>query len=157
MKRIFELLLIVLILLIQLYNGESVENKQSEDIATAQKDVVVHIVDGDTFDIASGKRVRLIGIDTPERGEYFYKEAKERLRELVENKEVILKKDISETDRYGRLLRHVYLDDVWINKLMIEEGYARFVTYPPDVNHVEVFKKAQEKAREDGVGLWKKR
>jgi micrococcal nuclease len=121
-----------------------------------EKYIVTHIVDGDTFDISTGERVRMIGIDTPERGEYFYKEATNRLDELIGNKKVILIKDVSETDKYGRILRHVYIDDIWINKQMIEEGFARFVTFPPDVAHVEEFRDAQKNARENNLGLWAK-
>jgi hypothetical protein len=69
---------------------------------------VTYIVDGDTIDVAIGGttyRVRYIGMDTPERGDYFFSEATEANRALVEGQQVILVKDVSETDRYGRLLR----------------------------------------------------
>jgi micrococcal nuclease len=71
------------------------------DLAT-----VTYIVDGDTIDVSIGGttyRVRYIGIDTPERGDYFFSEATEANRVLVEGQQVILVKDVSETDRYGRL------------------------------------------------------
>jgi micrococcal nuclease len=116
---------------------------------------VVYIVDGDTFDIASGDRVRMIGIDTPERGSYYYAEAKKHLEDLIYQKSVHLVKDVSEKDRYGRLLRHVYIDDLWVNKKMIEDGFARMVTFPPDVMHVNVFSDAQKGARSARKGLWK--
>jgi len=153
MKQILELLIIVVIIFIYVIDDGFVE---SDDNSIEQQtvNIVTHIVDGDTFDISSGERIRMIGIDTPERGKYFYKEASVRLGELIEGREVILKKDVSETDRYGRLLRHVYIDDVWINKQMIEEGFARFVTFPPDVAHVQVFEQAQQKARDAKKGMW---
>jgi micrococcal nuclease len=75
---------------------------------------VTNIVDGDTIDVTIGGttyRVRYIGMDTPERGDYFFSEATEANRVLVEGQQVILVKDVSETDRYGRLLRYVYLED----------------------------------------------
>ncbi|XLQ19866.1 MAG: thermonuclease family protein [Candidatus Moraniibacteriota bacterium] len=126
-------------------------------IDVGQKHEVTYVVDGDTFDIDTGERIRMIGMDTPERGEPYYKEATDRLKELIEGKEVVLKKDISETDRYDRLLRHVYVGDDWINKIMIDEGYARFVTFPPDVYHVDIFKEAQRDARKNNAGLWMKK
>ena len=153
MRQILELLIIVSIIFIQAIDDEPMESGKTE-VEQQTVNTVTYIVDGDTFDIASGERIRMIGIDTPERGKYFYKEAKVRLAELIEGKEVILTKDISETDRYGRLLRHVYYKDVWINKQMIDEGYAKFVTFPPDVMHVEVFEQAQQGARDNNVGIW---
>ena len=137
---------------IDILKQETINNKQTEERVF----IVVHIVDGDTFDVDSGERIRMLGIDTPERGEYFYKEAKNRLAELIEGKEVKLVKDVSERDRYGRLLRHVYYNNEWINKKMIDEGFARFVTFPPDVSHVEVFEKAQRGARDNKRGMWAK-
>ena len=76
---------------------------------------VVNIVDGDTIDVEiEGKtyRVRYIGMDTPERGRPFFSEATEANRKLVEGKTVVVEKDVSDTDRYGRLLLYVYLEDV---------------------------------------------
>ncbi len=154
MKQIIELLLVIIMIFIQItYDGLIEDNDNKVEQQT--KSIVTHVVDGDTFDIASGERVRMIGIDTPERGEFFYKEASNRLKELIEGKEVVLTKDISETDRYGRLLRHVYCNGAWINKQMIDEGFARLATFPPDVAHVEIFKRSQQKARKDKVGLWR--
>jgi micrococcal nuclease len=133
--------------------------KEMEDIelnSGIEKVLVTRVVDGDTFEIETGQKVRMIGIDTPERGKYFFQEATDRLKELIDGKEVILRKDVSETDKYGRLLRHVYLEDRWINKQMIEEGFARIATFPPDVYHVELFTQAQKYARDNGLGLWDK-
>lgn len=137
--------------------SQTSENAQQESTvgnATSQSATIRQVIDGDTVTLASGEKVRLLGIDTPEIGEYFYEEASQRLRELVGNKQVRLEKDISETDRYGRLLRHIYVDDVWINELMIAEGYAKFITYPPDVSHVETFKALQKEALENNRGMW---
>jgi micrococcal nuclease len=117
---------------------------------------VIRIVDGDTFDIENGERVRMIGIDTPERGENYYLEAKDHLATLIGDKMVYLAKDISERDRYERLLRHVYIDDIWINELMVRDGFAHVVTFPPDVMHVDVFREAEADARKNERGLWRK-
>jgi len=152
MKQIILAIIVVLFMVVQvIYDDGSAENTQEDH---GQKHIVTRVIDGDTFDIETGERIRMIGIDTPERGKYFYKEAKVRLENLIGDKEVILQKDVSETDRYGRLLRHVYYDDVWINKQMIDEGYAKIMTFPPDVAHVDIFTQAQKNARENGRGLW---
>ena len=68
---------------------------------------------------------------------------------------VSLEKDVSETDRFGRLLRYVWLDEsTMVNALLVEEGYAQVVTYPPDVRHVDMFLELQREARAEGRGLW---
>src|SRR3989338_7374568 len=76
---------------------------------------VKFVVDGDTIELENGQRVRYIGIDTPELHhplkpvQCFGKEAKDENEKLVLGKEIILKKDVSETDRYGRLLRYIFV------------------------------------------------
>ena len=126
--------------------------------------VVIKVVDGDTIDVSiDGQkyRVRYIGIDTPEtvhptRGvEPYGKEASARNKELVAGRTVSLEKDISETDRFGRLLRYVWLDEsTMVNAVLVEEGYAQVSTYPPDVRHVDMFLNLQREARTEGRGLY---
>jgi micrococcal nuclease len=97
----------------------------------------------------------------------FGEEAKEYNKQLVEGRFVRLEKDISEIDRYGRLLRYVYriIDDNsaqenqkkeerMVNEQLVEDGYARIMTIPPDVAHIEDFKKAERIARTQKRGLW---
>jgi micrococcal nuclease len=121
---------------------------------------IIRVIDGDTFEIEGGIKVRMIGIDTPEMKnknkniDCFATEAKKKAEQLLTGKEVILEKDISETDKYGRLLRYVYIDGEMINSILVKEGYAKISTFPPDVKHVEVFKAGEESARESKLGLW---
>ena len=125
--------------------------------------LVVRVVDGDTIDVLIGGeelRLRYIGIDTPETVDprrpvgCFGKEASARNRELVEGKTVGLEKDVSETDRFGRLLRYVWLGGRMVNARLVEEGYATASTFPPDVRHAELFAALQTEARTQGRGLW---
>jgi micrococcal nuclease len=122
---------------------------------------VTKIVDGDTIHVDGDIKVRYIGIDTPEtkhptKGlEPFGREATEANRRLVMGKRVLLVKDVSETDRYGRLLRYVFLEDgTFVNLKLVEDGFARVSTYPPDVRFADLFLEAERKAREGGRGLW---
>ena len=119
---------------------------------------VVYVIDGDTIDVESqGQefRVRYIGVDTPERDEPFYEEATEANRKMVDGEEIILVQDVSETDRYGRLLRYIYLPDgTFVNAELISQGYGRVVTFPPDVAQTELFTDLQQEARENQRGLW---
>jgi micrococcal nuclease len=85
----------------------------------------------------------------------FGREASNRNKELVEGKTVFLEKDISETDRFGRLLRYVYLEDgQMVNEVLVLEGYAQVSTFPPDVKHQPRFTVAQQQASSANRGLW---
>jgi len=121
---------------------------------------VSRVIDGDTIEIEGGERVRYIGMNTPETVDprrpvqCFGKEASNKNKELVEGKNVRLEKDISERDKYGRLLRYVFLGDQFINLELVNEGYAYADTFPPDVKHQEEFLNAQRAARNAKRGLW---
>ncbi|MFC1952620.1 thermonuclease family protein [Chloroflexota bacterium] len=124
---------------------------------------VVRVIDGDTIEVAFQGylyTIRYIGVDTPEtvhptiEEEPFGKEASAKNRELVEGRFVTLEKDVSETDKYGRLLRYVYVDDVLINAELVRLGYAQVSTYPPDVKYQDLFLQLQREAQEGGRGLW---
>ncbi|MFH1484555.1 MAG: thermonuclease family protein [Chloroflexota bacterium] len=118
---------------------------------------VSRVVDGDTIVIQGGQRVRYIGIDAPEaRGEpqAFGQQATEVNRSLVEGKLVRLEKDVSETDKYGRLLRYVYVNGTFVNAELVQRGYARAVSYPPDVRYQDYFRALEREAREAVRGLW---
>lgn len=137
---------------------------QGASIATdsASIAVVSEVVDGDTIRISSGETVRYIGIDTPETKdprrpkECFGEEASRFNEQLVLGKTVQLEKDVSETDKYGRLLRYVWLDSEMVNEKLVKEGYANAVSYPPDVKYQSVFRSAEKEARENNRGLWEK-
>lgn len=135
----------------------------SADLETVK---VKRVIDGDTIELTDGRRVRYIGIDAPE--VYFQtvpvcfaRESYIKNKELVENREVFLEKDVSETDKYGRLLRYVYIvisenpeEKIMINKTLVLEGYARASTFPPDVKYQAVFLDAQIEAKNSQKGLW---
>lgn len=132
-----------------------------------EKVLVTKVIDGDTFKIENGNTVRLIGIDTPETKDprkpvgCFGKQASSETKRLIDGKTVILQKDVSETDKYERLLRYVYLpveNDqlLFVNDYLVREGYAKVLTYPPDVKYNERLRLAETEAREAGKGLWGK-
>lgn len=116
--------------------------------------VVLRVIDGDTVELSDGIRVRLIGIDTPESGNCYSKESTNKLKELVEGKNVSIEKDVLEKDKYGRLLAYLYINNTFVNENMVREGYAKILTIPPDIKYVEKFTKAQNEAREEKLGLW---
>jgi micrococcal nuclease len=124
--------------------------------------VVTKVVDGDTIKISTGQTVRYIGIDTPETVDprrpagCFGKEASAKNSELVLGKTIRMEKDVSETDKFGRLLRYVYVDDQFVNETLVKEGYAYAASFPPDISKQDVFTAAQREAKTSKVGLWNK-
>jgi micrococcal nuclease len=139
-------------------------------IGATERAIVVRVVDGDTIVVDRGfgdERVRYIGVDTPETVDprqpvqWMGAEASQANKRLVEGREVVLELDISETDRFDRLLRYVWLEDsdspsgwLLVNLRLVDEGFAQVVTYPPDVRYTDLFIAAQRGAREAARGLW---
>ena len=121
---------------------------------------VIRVVDGDTIEIESGEKVRYIGIDTPETVDprktvqCFGVEASKKNKELVEGKMVRLEKDITDRDKYNRLLRYIYIGDTFVNLELVKQGFAYSYSYPPDIKYQSQFVKAQQEAREAKRGLW---
>lgn len=122
--------------------------------AAEESVLVTRVIDGDTIVLENGEHIRYIGIDTPEIGRTFYQEAKKANEELVLGKRVKLEKDVSDSDRYKRLLRYVYADGIFVNAELVEKGYARAKAYPPDTKHQSEFEALQKKAMSQGRGLW---
>jgi micrococcal nuclease len=139
-------------------------------VGDTERATVVRVVDGDTIIIDRGRgdeRLRYIGVDTPESVkpdtpvEFMAREASNANERLVAGKEVLLERDLTEYDRFDRLLRYVWVEDAsrpsgWllVNLALVEGGYAQVVTYPPDVRYVDLYLAAQQSAREQGLGLW---
>ena len=111
-------------------------------------------LDGDTIKLSNGNIVRLICIDTPETNEPGWEGAKNYLSNLILNKKVSLEKDVSETDRYGRLLRYVYLEEVLVNGELVKKGYARVYRYPPDTKLCDELEKLETEAKNQKIGIW---
>ncbi len=127
----------------------------SPEIATVEA-----IIDGDTIVLTDKRKVRYIGMDTPEifprqkKPECFGEEAALENKYLIEGKTITMKKDISETDKYGRLLRYVWVDGIFVNKYLVRQGYARSAKFPPDIAYANEFKIAAQEAKKEDKGLW---
>ncbi|MFO7667283.1 MAG: thermonuclease family protein [Desulfobacterales bacterium] len=118
--------------------------------------------DGDTIVLNDGKRVRYIGIDSPEveseysKAEPFGNEARELNRRLVYLKKVRLEFDNERYDQYGRLLAYVFLEDgTFINNAMITAGYAYCLPKKPNLKYEKLFLKSQQNAMRSNIGIWK--
>lgn len=147
---------------IDIDNG--IEQNAYVDLANENLYEVVRVVDGDTIVVnynGTNEKVRLIGVDTPES---VHTDKSKNTEEGVKvsdytkaqltGKKVALELDVQERDKYGRILAYVYLDGVMYNKTLLEIGYAKVATYPPNVKYVDDFTRLQEIARENKVGLW---
>jgi len=117
---------------------------------------VARVIDSDTVILASGEHVRYIGIDAPELSpeEAYAEEARAANRELVEGNTVRLEKDVSETDRYDRLLRYIWVDVVMVNLELVRRGLAEAKAYPPDTRYQDLLEAAENEARQAGRGMW---
>lgn len=123
---------------------------------------ITGVVDGDTLDVRIGgviQRVRLILVNTPEvfgGAECFGAEASAFTKSTLPVGSVVsLEKDVSETDRFGRLLRYVYLaDGRMLNEVLVAGGYAQVATFPPDLKYQTRLLAAQTTARDARAGLW---
>ncbi|MEH7346369.1 thermonuclease family protein [Bacillus sp. JJ1532] len=148
------------------------EQKAKEEQASSlglELVTISRVVDGDTFETSDGRKVRLVGVNTPEsttKTEEYGKEASNYTTSKLEGKQVYLQKDVSDTDRYTRFLRIVWLDiptnDMDENEIrtkmfnadLVLNGYAEPSTYPPDVKYSDYFVKFAREAREQNTGLW---
>ena len=115
---------------------------------------VTRVIDGDTFVVTGGERVRLIGVDTPERGDCLSRAATALTRRLVGGRAVRLRFDVERRDRYGRLLAYVHRGELFVNAELVRRGFAMALTVPPNVRHAGRFVALQREARRAGRGLW---
>jgi micrococcal nuclease len=111
-------------------------------------------VDGDTIELTDGRRVRYIGVNTPERDQPYYQEATNTNRQLVEGRDVQLEFDVETFDQYGRTLAYVWVNGRMANWEIINRGFANVFTVPPNVKYEAAFRAAERDAREAGRGLW---
>lgn len=122
--------------------------------------VVKRVIDGDTIELSDGRRVRYIGINTPELAtetkplECYAKVASDENASLVLGKPIRMRRDVSDLDSYGRLLRYVWVDDTFVNEYLVKEGYAHTMTIAPDVEYAKTFKDDQAIAKKESRGLW---
>ena len=127
-------------------------------IPDGERAQVSHVYDGDTIEVLIGGktyRLRYIGVDAPELDEPFYEEALAFNKGLIEDQTIILVRDVSDTDRYGRLLRYVYLTDgTFVNAELMRNGMTRLVTFPPDVAKTGYLRQLQTQAQESSAGMW---
>ena len=126
-------------------------SRESDGLRTVK---VQAILDGDTFDVVGGERIRLLGIDTPEKSDECYgQEAFTILRDLLVDRSVQLELDYQVLDNFDRTLAYVYLDSELINGEMLALGAACLLIIPPNGRYANYFATLEDSARAAGLGL----
>lgn len=155
--------------------GEGYQD-QASSTCTFEAAKVTKVIDGDTIEIDRGKgieKVRFILVDSPEtkhpkkQVEYYGKEASEFTTKWLEGRTIYLEKDVRETDKYGRLLRYIWLvkpatnnptneeiGSYMFNSYLVRDGYAVVAQFPPDIKYVEILKTFEAYARQNNLGLY---
>src|SRR3989338_8949420 len=131
----------------------SPKTQASQDLTAVGTSFVSKVIDGDTLELETGERVRLLGINTPEKGQPYNQEAAEKLKQLVEGKSVQLEQDTNDKDQYGRLLRYVYVGKTFVNLELVKEGYASVYVVPPNRNHEAELRSAWSECLKNKINL----
>lgn len=161
-KNVFIIIVIILAISITINHFITLE---STDLLSAE---VIQVYDGDTIQVSIFNKyetVRLIGIDTPEtkgkynkKDEYYGKEAAQFLKDLIpKGTTIYLEADEENRDQYDRLLRYAYLDqeqEIFINLILLEKGYAKTMFFEPNTKYYDLFKTAEHEAKNNNLGLW---
>ena len=115
--------------------------------------LVRRVIDGDTIVLEGGRRLRYLGINTTERGEPFWKEAKDYNARMVEGKSVTLEFEQDKEDKYGRILAYLFVGGKMANAQLLKAGLAHLFVLEP-IRYYPYFRKLQEEARAKRIGIW---
>jgi len=146
------LVLALLIIALVIINYGWLDNALNNFLNTYEQVHVDRIIDGDTIE-SNKTSIRLLGINTPERGEFYYEEAKEFLEQEIFNKTVGLKYGKERYDKYQRVLAYVFLDNTNINLKLIENGLANIYFPSGKDQYYQEFQNAWEDCIEKNVNL----
>ncbi|MFA5856957.1 MAG: thermonuclease family protein [Candidatus Pacearchaeota archaeon] len=146
---IFILIIIIFIIVSIIYNT----NNSSINFNNIEISSINEVIDGDTIILETNEKVRLLGINTPEKSKPYYNEAKNFLNQFKDDN-IYLKKDKEDNDRYNRKLRYIFKDSRFINVEILENGLATTLMID-NLIYEEKFKKAEKFARDNKIGLWK--
>lgn len=151
-KRDILILAISFILLLSV-NYRYIDSWVVKNLELSETTIVQRIIDGDTIVAGNDTHIRMLGINTPEKKEVYYKEAKDFLEKLVLNKTINLEFGKDKFDKYRRTLAYISIDGENVNKKLVEEGFANYYFPAGKDKHYEEFRKAWEKCIEQGKNL----
>lgn len=152
--------------IVQFISSPNTNQEKITDENNREKAVVNKVIDGDTikveFKAGEYETIRLLLIDTPETvspnvpEQPFGKEASDFMKQtLIKDTVIEIERGIEERDKYGRLLAYVWKDGKNINEELLRQGLARVAyVYEPNTKYLDEFKKAEQEAKEKGIGIW---
>ncbi|MCY3944717.1 MAG: thermonuclease family protein [Anaerolineaceae bacterium] len=151
------ILLLVLMMFLALFTAteEQASLPPTPTPVVGEEARVLRVIDGDTIEVSlnrRNRRVRYIGINTPERDEPCSNAATAANRRLVGGRDVTLVRGAEETDRYGRLLRYIYADGVFVNEALVRDGFAENFVWEPNTRFADHFRALEAEARAAGRG-----
>lgn len=154
-------LIMAIVVSVVVFNGIMPEDEAPEDQDIyippySVGEYIDYIYDGDTFKTVEGDIIRMLGINTEEKGMPHADSAKQHLQLLLNSGKIRLESDEVDKDRYGRLLRHVWAGDVHVNAEMVRAGYAHVYIIPPNGKYSDELWAAQEEAVANNRVLWEK-
>lgn len=158
-KKRDAIILIILILVFIMLNYSWVESNiilKFNENTDSEIGFVKRVVDGDTIEIENNTKIRMLGINTPEKGERYYAEAKKFLEDLILNKTIELEKTEEDTDMYERKLRYVFLDEQNVNLELVKNGFANFYFPSGKEEYYDLFYAAWEECITENKNLCEK-
>jgi micrococcal nuclease len=151
-KQIDKLILLFLILALVALNYSTMDSFIEKTFSTKEEVFVERIIDGDTIESNTGN-IRLLGINTPERGEIYYEEAKNFLESEIFNKTVMLEFTREKKDKYNRTLAYIFLDNRNINIEIVKNGFANYYFYDGRDRHSDELEEAWEECLGKKINL----
>jgi len=155
MKKRYIGILLLLILVLFAVNYQIIDNYLVNSFNAEESAIVERIIDGDTIE-AGNKTIRLLGINTPERGEKYYQEAKDFLGKEILNKSIFLGYGKEREDKYHRTLAYVFLEEENIDIKIVENGFANYYFPSGRDKYYYRFKEAWEKCIKNNKNLCEK-
>ena len=143
----------LMIFILMVLSGVFYYGITGEVVGGMEEVVVLRVIDGDSLELDGGQKVRLLGINTPEKSMSFYEVASGFVRDLVEGESVEI--ESYGFDKYGRMLGYVFVDGVNLNREILERGFGTLYYYDKDIYYDEL-KRAEEFARLNEIGIWGK-
>lgn len=140
----YRLVLVFLIFLLLIFNYDFFNTELTKLLTDSEYALVTRVIDGDTLEIENGERVRLLGINCPEKGDKYYDEAKDFLESLTLNKTVRLEFGKKKYDLYDRTLAYIFVDEVFVNVKIVEQGFANIYFPESQKMHYSLFVDAWE-------------
>jgi len=152
-----QLILFILIAILLSMNYLAYKTITGEAVSEFEKVRISRVIDGDTLEVNSSEgieKIRLLGINTPEKDMPGYGQAKSFLLPL-EGREISITYTNEDIDKYGRMLRYAFYNNLFLNEEILKHGFANLYIYEED-KYTKELEKAEESARKQGIGIWKK-